>query len=197
MKMRVAMTGGVACGKSTVAEILSRRGWRVIEADRLAHRAYEPGTTVYKNIVDAFGREVLNEDCSINRVLLGDVVFSNPDKLGLLNAIVHPWVRAEWQNQLDTHHRENPGQPSIVVIPLLFETGAEVFFDRVIGVGCPDSLQRQRLRRRGLHEGKIDGLIRAQLPLEKKLNLTHMVIWNSGSLTFLERQVFAATELLA
>ncbi|GAB4240857.1 MAG: dephospho-CoA kinase [Candidatus Methylacidiphilales bacterium] len=197
MKARVAMTGGVACGKSTVAEMLSRRGWRVIETDRLAHRAYEPGTAVYQNIVDVFGEGVLNEDGSVNRALLGDIVFSNPDKLGRLNAIVHPWVRAEWRNQLDTHHRENPGQPSIVVIPLLFETGAEGFFDRIIGVGCPESLQRERLRSRGLDDGKIERRIGAQLPLEKKLNLTHMVIWNSGDLAFLERQVIAASELLS
>ncbi|MFQ3671844.1 MAG: dephospho-CoA kinase [Verrucomicrobiia bacterium] len=194
---RIGMTGGVACGKSMVSEMLARRGWRVIETDRLAHAAYEVGTGVYKNIVDAFGEAVLNADRSVNRAALGDIVFSHPEKLGLLNSIVHPWVRAEWQNQLERHRREEPGRPSVVVIPLLFETGAEVYFDRIIGVGCPEALQRKRMQARGLDEASIGRRIGAQLPLEKKLNLSHMVIWNSGSLAFLERQVIAMAKLLA
>ncbi len=197
MMKRVAMTGGVACGKSMVSEMLARRGWHVIETDRLAHRAYEPGSEVQKKIVDAFGSGVLNADGSINRAVLGDVVFSNAELLGLLNSIVHPWVRAEWQNQLDRQSREKPGQPSVVVIPLLFETGAEVFFDRIIGVGCPEPLQRERMRRRGLDEESIRRRLSAQLPLETKLNLTHIVIWNSGSLAFLERQADAAARSLS
>lgn len=196
MSLRVAMTGGVACGKSMVSEMLARWGWEVIECDRLAHAAYERGTAVHKNVVDAFGEGVLNADGSINRRILGEVVFSDPEKLGKLNAIVHPWVRAEWQNRLETHRRANPGKPSVVVIPLLLETGAGVFFDRIIGVGCPQRLQRERLRQRGLDDEAIDRRIRAQLPLEQKLNQTHLVIWNSGSLAFLERQVSAVIESL-
>lgn len=187
--LRIGMTGGPACGKSMVSEMLARQGWNIIETDRLAHQAYAVDGPAYKNVVDAFGPSILNPDRSVNRSILGGIVFANPDSLRLLNSILHPWIRNEWQKQLERHHRNQPSVPSVVVIPLLFETEAEASFDRIIGVGCPADLQRQRLLARGLNQEAVTQRIDSQLPLQTKLNRSHMIIWNSGSLAFLGQQV--------
>jgi len=184
----IGVTGGIACGKSTLCEDLKKRGWLVLDTDEIAHAQYRPGTTGHKNVVDAFGPVILNQDQSVNRSILGRIVFSDPEKLRLLNSIIHPLVRAAWQEQLNEHLNRRPDVPAAVVIPLLFETGAQAQFEKVLCVACSTSLQIQRLQERGLNPVEAEQRLAAQLPLEQKINQSHIHIWNNGSKNMLHSQ---------
>ncbi len=194
----LALTGGIACGKSTVAEMLAARGWRVIDTDEIAHELMLPGTPVWKKVVDAFGPSILNKDESIHRRALGDLVFADPQKRQLLNALTHPAIRAQWQAMLESSSQQGDDSllslPIVVAIPLLYETGAETAFARVLCVGAPRAMQAARLRARGLNAAQIEGRLSSQLPVEEKMRRADVAIWNAGSLAALKRQVdlFAA-----
>src|SRR5258708_1478314 len=97
--LNIGLTGGVACGKSTPAEGLLTRGWHVIDTDRIAHRLMEPGEGTWKNVVDAFGPSILQPDKSIDRKVLGRLVFADPSLRAKLNEITHPAIRTAWQRE--------------------------------------------------------------------------------------------------
>lgn len=189
MALKIGITGGIGCGKSTAAEILASLGWEIIDTDVLAHGVYAAGSEGCKKVVDAFGPQVLKGDLSVDRTVLGRIVFSSPDKLRLLNSIVHPLVRAEWQFRLGDHLRRHPFVPVAVIIPLLHEVNAAGEFDRVVCVGCDAETQHARLRGRGLNQAQIEARLKSQLPMEEKIKLSHILIWNSGTRTLLERQL--------
>lgn len=184
----IGLTGGIACGKSAVSEELKRGGWLLLDTDEIAHAQYLPGSKGHKNVVDAFGSVILNQDQSVNRSILGRIVFSDPEKLRLLNSIIHPLVRAAWQEQLNEHLNRRPDIPAAVVIPLLFEIGAQAQFERVVCVACSISLQIRRLRERGLTPEEAEQRLAAQLPLEQKIKQSHIHIWNNGNRTLLQSQ---------
>ena len=180
---RIGLTGGIAAGKSTVAELWRARGATVIDSDVLAHRALAPGTATHAAIVAAFGPAIVTADGTINRRALGDIVFADATRRQVLNAIVHPVVRANWQRDLAA-----ATGIGVVVIPLLFEVGAEKEFDQVVVVGCSTATQVARLVAKGLTETQARARIQAQLPLPVKMDRGNFVIWNDGSRAVLHQQ---------
>lgn len=185
----LGMTGGIACGKSTACRHLAARGWLVIQTDELGRGAMAVGTVGYKKVVDAFGSSVLNRDQSVDRSLLGRIVFSDPAQLERLNSILHPIIRDLWQGQLKTHLEKHPGVPAVVEIPLLFETQARSSFVRTVTVGCSPEQQYRRMLARGWGQEEADRRLRAQWPLADKMKLSDHVIWNDGTPDLLHAQL--------
>lgn len=185
----LGLTGGIACGKSTVCRHLAGKGWFVIQTDKLGRQCLEPGTVGYKKVVDAFGPSILNKDQSVDRSRLGCIVFSDAASREQLNSILHPIIRDLWQGQLKTHLEKHPGVPAVVEIPLLFETRAESSFVRTVSIGCSREQQLQRMRARGWDEEESDRRLRAQWPLADKMKMSDHVIWNDGTPALLQAQL--------
>lgn len=186
---KIVITGGIACGKSTVTETLKNRGWTIIDTDLITHDLQREGTETYKKIVDAFGKCIINTDKSINRRLLGQLVFSDLDQRQLLNSILHPVIRELWRTELN-HQLEVLKNPKVVVvIPLLFEVEQEGNFDTVVCVACNEKLQKQRLKQRGLSDDDIDMRLKSQLDISTKASKSSIVIWNNGSIEHLQQQI--------
>jgi dephospho-CoA kinase len=183
---KVGLTGSIAAGKSSVAELWRARGAGIIDCDVLARRALEPGTPTYAAAVQEFGRGILNADGTVNRRALGGIVFSNERRRQQLNAIVHPAVGQMWVRELTALPTQT--EVAVIVIPLLFEVGAEKEFDCVVAVGCSKSSQIARLQAAGLNEAEAQARIGAQLPMQQKLDRADYAIWNDGSRAVLARQ---------
>ncbi len=186
--MRLALTGGIACGKSYLSGILQEWGWDIIDTDVIARQCLEPGNTGYKKTVDAFGSDILTSNRTVDRARLGQIVFSDVEKLNLLNSILHPLIRDQWQRQLDHHLRIAPEVPAVVVIPLLYETSIEGRFDCVIGIGCSGATQLKRLETRGWKKDEIGKRMASQLSVKEKMKRSDIVLWNDGSPLLLKGQ---------
>jgi dephospho-CoA kinase len=183
------LTGGIACGKSTVSAMLSAHGWGVIDTDLIAQELTEPGAENWQNIVDVFGGHVLNTDSSINRRLLGDLIFEDSQQREKLNAITHPAIRRAWSEARTRFVRDHPDQCLAIVVPLLFEKDLVAEFQRIACVGCSETTQRGRLARRGLSPEQTNARIGSQWPVAEKMKQADVVIWNEGHLTVLEKQL--------
>lgn len=192
---KFGITGGIACGKSTVCEILSERGWHIIDTDAVTHSLYRSGAEGTKIIVDAFGTKVLNHDQSVNRVLLGQIVFSDSSQRELLNKLIHPLVRAEWQRQHQELSLQQPNLPLAVTVPLLFEAETESWFESVVCVACSRLEQEKRLLKRGLNSHQIQQRLSAQWPMAKKMERSNITIWNDGSREILAAQTARLDQL--
>ena len=144
--LRVGLTGGIACGKSSIAAMLVKRGAHFLQADALAHQVYAPGTPTYDEVVRVFGREILNEDGTINRGKLANLVF--PGRIGELNAIVHPEVVKRQNRWMSEVERSDPHGIAVVEAALLIEAGADKDFDKVIVVTCDFEQKVERFARR-------------------------------------------------
>ena len=179
----VGLTGGIATGKSSVGELWRAKGATVIDSDALAHEALAPGTPTFEEVVRTFGTGVLNPAGTMNRTALGDIVFGDEQKRLALNAIVHPSVREKWLRAM----AEATGV-MVVTVPLLFEVGAEVDFRCTVAVGCSETTQLTRLRAKGLTDDRARARIRAQLPVQQKMDRADFVIWNDGAPDVLGRQ---------
>ena len=186
--VRVALTGGIASGKSMVAAELAARGALIIDADVLAREVVEPGTSALASIVDRFGPQVLS-DGRLNRALLGQIVFADPLARRDLERIVHPAVRAR-AGELE----RAAGAAAVVVhvIPLLVETGQQEDFDLVITVDVDHETQTQRLMRRsGLTRAEAESRIAAQASREDRMIAADVVLDNTGTVTQLREQIDA------
>lgn len=194
--MKLGLTGSIASGKSTVSQLLVNSGWKVLDTDQVVHDLYAPEGKAVKKVVDAFGDRVLNKDSSINRAVLGEVVFNDLGQLHQLNSIVHPLVRETWQQALVEHEQaisnaspSLPVQPVVIVIPLLFETHAENSFDFVACIACSLKEQLKRLRGRGIEYEAALKRIALQMPVTEKIQRSDAVVWNDGSKELLVEQV--------
>lgn len=192
----IALTGGIASGKTTVARMLERHGGVLLDADEVSREVVRPGTPALGAIEEAFGPRVIDADGCLDRQALARIVFGDDAARRRLNEIVHPAVRAAFTQELD-RLRALPRAPRLVVlvVPLLFETGMEQMADEAWLVSVPIDVQRERLMRRdGLSAPEAMARIHAQWPLERKIALSQRVITNDGSLADVEHQV---TEALA
>jgi dephospho-CoA kinase len=196
--MRIALTGGIATGKSHVRATFERLGVPTIDADTLAREAVALGTPGLSALVTRFGREYLDGAGALNRRALGELVFRDPAARHDLEAIVHPYVRRAtdaWFDSLD------PSRHPLAVadIPLLYETGREGDFDAVVVTTCqPDAQIRRLMERNSLPEAEARRRIAAQLPLQNKVDRADFVIRTDGSHQETEQQVAAVIgELLA
>ena len=186
--LRVGLTGGIACGKSTVAALMREFGCHVLEADKLAHQLMEPGQPAYLEILRDFGEQILSADQRINRAALGEVVFRDSKRLKRLNEIVHPRVIQEQDRQLAAWERD--GVPvAVVEAALLIEAGYHKHVDRLVVVWCRPEQQWERLQARGLTSEQIAQRIAAQMPLEEKRRLADDEIDCSGTLEATRQQV--------
>ena len=186
--VRIGLTGGIAAGKSTVAQRWQQAGAIVIDADKLAHRALEPGTPTWREVVREFGREFLNADQTVNRPKLGEIVFGDESKRLALNRIVHPAVRQMQADMLAQCERDGRAEFVLVTVPLLYEVGAERDLDCVVTVACSEQTQLARLTATGLSEEQARARIRAQWPMQKKMDRADFVIWNDGTRRTLSEQ---------
>lgn len=175
----IGLTGGVGMGKSTVARLLEQRGLPVVDTDELAREVVEPGQPAVEEIQRAFGPEVVGPDGRLRRDEMARRVFADEALRGQLESLLHPRIRERWLATAAAWRAA--GVPrGVVVIPLLFETGAERDLDAVICVACTPGTQRQRLQGRGWTEAQVDQRIRAQWPVERKMAAADFVIWSEG-----------------
>jgi dephospho-CoA kinase len=201
---RIGLTGGIASGKSTVAEMLRERDYPVLDADALARAMLEPGQAAYDEVVRGFGRGILVSEGSragslgaaVDRKKLAATVFSDPQQLARLNKILHPRIRDvahEWFTSLD-----RPGGPALAFedAALIFEAGLKGEFDKVIVCWCRPEQQLARLKERGMTADDAQRRIAAQMPMEEKRRLADEVIDCSGTLEDTARQVESAIERL-
>ena len=189
LNQQIGLTGGIACGKSTLAEGLRARGWHVIDTDRIAHTLMEPGQEVWKNVVDAFGSSILQPDQSIDRKVLGRLVFADPLQRAKLNEITHPAIRSVWQREREERARTHPTHFLAVMIPLLFECELEQMFSAVWCVGASRSVQLDRLQARGLTSTEAAQRLAGQMPVTEKMARSSVVFWGEGTPAALLRQL--------
>jgi dephospho-CoA kinase len=188
----VGLTGGIACGKSTVSDMLKKEhNITIIDADLTAREVVQPGETTYNQIVQYFHEKVpglLNEDKTLNRPVLGAYVFNNKDELQVLNSITHPAVRKRifWKLLCSCTQRM-----VILDVPLLFESGLDRICHVTITVKCDDELQLKRLLKRNasMTETEAKQRISSQLSNNERAERADYVIDNSGSLEQLSSQV--------
>jgi dephospho-CoA kinase len=177
--MRVALTGGVAAGKSTVAAILEELGAVVIDSDRLAREVVEPGTPGLAAVVEEFGEQVLAEDGSLDRPALGAVVFADPARRRRLEEILHPLIR---RRSLELAAAVPPGTLVVHDIPLLVETGQAGDFDEVLVVDVPVGTQVERMvAERGWSREDAEARVAAQASREERLAAATHVVDNTGT----------------
>lgn len=198
--LKVALTGNIASGKSSVAEAWRGEGARVVESDELARRAVAPGTEALRRIAERWGPGVLLPSGELDRAALRDVVFRDAKERRALEEIVHPEVERLRADAFEAAARD--GADLVVAdIPLLFEVGLEDAFDVVVLVDAPESVRLARLLAdRGLPEEEAQRMIDAQLPTERKRAAADIVIDNTGTKAELEaraKQVWTELELLA
>lgn len=194
--LTVGLTGGVAAGKSTVAEIWRKAGVPVASADDFAREAVAPGTAGLERVVEVFGTEVLLPGGALDRRALGRVVFADAEARGRLEAVVHPEVRAlaqEW-----TARQRDAGAPlGVWEIPLLFETGMEDEVGVVVLVEAPEALRRRRMAEsREMDEEGAQAVIDAQLPDGERRARADIVIENSGTMAELARRALGVLDEL-
>jgi dephospho-CoA kinase len=198
--VKLGLTGGIAAGKSVVGEMFVALGARLVQADRIAHSLMQPGESLYNEVVRHFGREILNQDGSVNRGKLAEVAFGSagegtevatgsarPSRIDELNRIVHPAVIRSQDAWMQEMGRQDPHAVAMVEAALILEAGAADHFDRLIVVTCS---AEQRVTRFAARQ-KIDveaarkevaRRMSAQLPDEAKMRAADYVIDNSGSL---------------
>jgi dephospho-CoA kinase len=185
----VGLTGNIASGKSTVAQLLSEHGATIIDADVLARRAVERGSPAFDAILRRWGTSVTAPDGHLDRAALRRTVFGNPKELEALNSIVHPEVE-QLRDKRIAEARARGDRIVVCDIPLLFEKKMVDMFDKIVLVDAPRPLRLERLvHDRGLRETEAMNMIAAQMPAELKRARADFVIDNASTLTELERKV--------
>ncbi len=181
----VGLTGGMGCGKSTVAALFAECGFRRLDADQVVRDVLLRDPEVEAAVRTRFGAEVFDSDGRIDRAQLGARVFSDDAALAWLEDLLHPRLRAQW----DAIYATARGEKFIVEVPLLFEKGLENRFDFTVCVTTSSDLQLRRLEQRGVPPGTARQRLAKQLPLARKCELADFVLLNDGTLPFLREQV--------
>jgi dephospho-CoA kinase len=191
--VRVGLTGGIACGKSTVGKMFSEMGAHIIEADSIAHELYRPGEPVYQELVEKFGTDILRPDGEIDRPRLATAAFDG-GRVQELNRIVHPAVlkrQEQWMYQVG---KKDPYAITMVEAALIIEAGAKGRFDKLIVVTCKPEQKVQRYAQRAdmpetLARAEVERRSKAQLSDDEKVRRADYVIDNSGPLALTRQQV--------
>jgi len=188
--LKVALTGGIATGKSHVLDTLGKLGAPTIDADRLAREAVQPGRPALDEIRRRFGAEVLEPDGSLDRKKMAAIVFADAAARRDLEAIIHPWVYEAIRRWFEEQAGERTKKFAVADIPLLFETGHAADFDRVIVTACDPAEQLRRVMARdGLAVDEAERRIAGQGPVAEKVRRADFVISTDGSMEETERQV--------
>jgi len=192
----VGLTGSVGTGKSTVTKFFEELGAYIIDWDDLARKVTHPHLKAWKEIVEYFGKGILNDDLTINRQKLAEIVFSDREKVAKLNQIVHPEVFKEDERITNKVKSLDPDALIIKDIPLLFEVARPIFVDKVVVVSASEQTQLRRLEEKGMSREDARSRIKSQLPLEEKIKSADFVINNDGPLEETKRQIEEIYSLL-
>ncbi len=194
----VGLTGGIASGKSTAAKLLGELGAQVIDADVLGHEAYNPGTSAFRAVVQAFGEDIVAEDGSINRRALGGKVFGNDVALKRLTDIVWPEIRRLAELEIHKIRGENPTAVIVLEAAVLFEAGWEDIADEIwVVVVEPEIAIERAMQRDGADRSAIEARINSQLSNEERTAKAHLIIDNSEDEEALVSRVNAAWKHVA
>jgi dephospho-CoA kinase len=185
--LKVGLTGSIGTGKSTVSKIFERLGAYVIDADKVVHRLLKR-----KDIKDKIRKEfgdVFTEEGEIDRKKLAKIVFTDAEKKKKLEGILHPEVFKEIQKFFEEVEKKDPDAVAVAEIPLLIETGNYKNYDTVIVVYAPEQIQIERLIKKGMSKDEAIKRIKSQLPIDEKVKYADFVIYNTGSVEQLEKEV--------
>lgn len=187
----IGLTGGIGSGKSTVAKIFGRLGADVIDADKIAREIVEPGEITWRKLVLEFGKEMLNDDETLNRSLLAKVVFEDKTKRERLNSIMHPSIQEEIINRIDKYRSDNEARVVIIEAALLVERkGLLKLLDKLIVVSVDEKSRIRRIKKRdNLSSEEILSRVRSQISDDQKAKLADFVVDNTGSIERTELQV--------
>lgn len=179
--MIIGLTGSIATGKSTVANMLRTYNLPIVDADVIARQVVEPGSETLAKIVEAFGAEALLPDGTMNRAYIGAQIFHEPNKRALLNGIIHPAIREEMVAQRDAYVAQ--GKHVVMDIPLLFESKLQRFVDHILVVAVSEDIQLARLMARNeLSEADAKARIASQIPIAEKVAGADAILRNDGTL---------------
>jgi dephospho-CoA kinase len=188
--LKVGLTGGYATGKTCVARELERLGCHLIYADELGHEVLLPDGEAYERTLEAFGRNILNADGTIDRKTLGEIVFSSSDALEKLSSLVHPAVIRREERLLQDFEERDPHGIAVVEAAILIETGRDAVFDRVILTSCDEETQMARgMKRDHATREQVLARLAKQLPLYQKERRAHYIVDTSGPKEETARQV--------
>lgn len=193
--MIIGLTGGIGSGKSTVARAFAAHGAAWVDADDVAREVVTPGEPALDEITERYGKRVLQQDGTLDRAALRDIVFATPAEREWLESVTHPRVRNRLLSHLERLQRSSSAQDTeapyvLLVSPLLFESGQDALVERCLVVDLPETLQRQRtLARDNVGHEQIEAILAAQLSREKRLSQGCDVIDNSGDQAFMREQV--------
>ncbi len=188
--LKVGLTGGIACGKSTVAQMLAHKGALLIDADQIARETVKPGEPAWEEIVAWLGRDILTPDGNLDRRKIANLVFNNKHDLQKLNKIVHPRVMELFYVRSRELEKRYPQKIQIWDIPLLFEAGEQDSVDFIVVVASRAENQIKRLMERdGLSREEALNRINSQQDLQAKISAADFVIYNDDTKEFLKNQV--------
>lgn len=185
----IGLTGGIACGKTTVAKMFQNLGAYVINADLIGHQLLKDNSNVKRKIIETFGEHTLNDKGEIDRSKLGRIVFNNPEKLKLLNCIVHPIIIDKINTEVVRKLTSSEYKFIVLDVALLIECNMTHNVDYVVLVYADEETQIQRLVQRGLSKEEAKKRILSQMPFEEKKPFADFVIYNNGDLSDTEKQV--------
>ncbi len=182
--LTVGLTGGIACGKSFVSELIAKKGALIVDLDQVAREIVQPGTAAWSDIISVFGSDIVDKKGNIKRKELGQVVFNDERLRQKLNDITHGRIIKHVQKEMDKFYNnpKNRGKALIIVAPLLIESGMDKMVDKIIVIICKEEIQKRRLMLRDkITEEDSIKRIKAQLPLEEKAMYADFIIDNSYS----------------
>lgn len=185
-RFRIGLTGGIGSGKTTVANLFAEKGITLVDADIIAREVVEPDSEGLSAIVTRHGHDILQQDSSLDRRKLRELVFNHPSEREWLNALLHPLIRQGMLKQL----KQATSPYVILVVPLLFENGLDSLVNQTVLVDIPSALQITRTSQRDdVDEAQVQSIISSQMSREDKLARADYVIDNQGDLVQLEHQV--------
>ena len=189
-RLLLGVTGSIGTGKSTVAKMLEEMGAPIIDFDVLAREVVEPGEPAYKDIVNYFGEQILNEDKTMDREKMRSIVFADMEKRKKLEGFIHPRIGEKFMELVEKYSKGKENVIIQVVIPLLIETHMQALFNHLLMVYTPEEVQLKRLMERDHIEKELAmSIIRSQIPVEEKKGYCDLIVDNSGSLEETRRQV--------
>lgn len=181
--LTIGLTGGIGTGKSTVTKILNELGATVLDADKVGHQIYQPGGPAYDEVVAAFGKKILAPDGTIDRKLLGPIVFADPAALKRLNAIVHPKMFARMREMVDEIRRGGGRAPIVIEAAILIEANWIPLFDEIWMITASrDNVVERVERERAMKPEQTEARIKAQLPDHERRCHATLVIENDGTI---------------
>ena len=184
--MIIGLTGGIGSGKSAAGNEFSKLGITVIDADLVAKEAALKNSTAYKNIVDHFGNDILDDFENIDRKKLRDIIFSKPSQKEILESFLHPVITENITNQI----LSSKSDYTIIMVPLIFETNSMNQYQRILVVDCDEELQISRATKRdNSNKEDIQKILNSQASREERLSIADEVILNNSSIEFLKEEV--------